>query len=85
MNIYQKIILFLSILIVIGMGLYPPFYIKFRGSIFINMGYSFILDPPKYNNEVECLVNIKLLITQWFGVVLVTIMAVSVFIKGQKK
>lgn len=69
MNSKQKLILFAFILITIGMMLYPPFHIVFKGTE-RNMGYGFLFDPPK-KSFLTASVNVPVLLVQWFASILV--------------
>ena len=64
MNKNQKIVLTVVAIVIILMLAFPPFYAETETMTF-NMGYSFILDPPRAS-----MVNTGLLLTQWFGVLL---------------
>lgn len=61
-----KLMVIAVILIITAMMLYPPFIIIRNGSE-INMGYSFLLEPPS-----RAVVNISLLVTQWLFVLLIS-------------
>ncbi len=69
MNSKQYIVLFASVIVVVGMMLYPPFHITIKGAE-INMGYGFLFDSPKIG-YLDASVNIPVLLTQWVAVILV--------------
>lgn len=69
MNETQKKIIFVSVVIVVLMGIFPPWQIK-TGDRIINMGYWFITNPPvkfatngytKFGSEL----NLSVLFIQW--------------------
>lgn len=67
-NKIQKFILFVFIIVVVGMMIFPPFYITISGRT-ISLGYSFLLSPP--NRGIASL-DVKVLLSQWLLAVLVT-------------
>ena len=69
MNSKQKLILFASVLVTVGMMLYPPFHIVIKGTE-MNMGYGFLLDPPK-RGYLGASVNVPVLLAQWVVAILV--------------
>ena len=71
MNSKQKFVLSALVLVAVGMMLYPPFHITFKGTE-INMGYGFIFDPPK-RGYLNASVNVLVLLAQWAAVILVGI------------
>jgi uncharacterized RDD family membrane protein YckC len=64
MNKIQKIVLTVVAIVIILMLTFPPFCTETQKRTF-NMGYSFILDPPRAS-----MVNTGLLLVQWIGVLL---------------
>ena len=66
MNNNQKLVLVLAAGVVLVMLLFPPFHVQIRGVTF-NMGYAFILDPPK-RGSVPASVNTGMLLVQWIAV-----------------
>ena len=69
MNKYQKITLFVVATVIFLMLLFPPFHMEIR-SMTNNMGYGFILDPPK-RGSLFSTVNAGMLLTQWVAVLLI--------------
>ncbi len=51
------------------MLLFPPFEIRLAGAT-LNMGYGFLLDPPK-KGDLAASINISLLLTQWTAVAII--------------
>jgi hypothetical protein len=70
MNKNLQIVIGLGASIVLLMLLFPPFHLEMKG-ITLNRGYSFIFDPPM-DGTIPASVNIRLLMVQWVGIVLVT-------------
>lgn len=62
--------------IILLMLLFPPYYVKY-GSVIENVGYGFILNPPKFGS-IKAMVNTKMLMTQWIGVLILTSLLVIV-------
>jgi len=73
MNTIQRVILIVSALVIIGMGIYPPFIFKAFTGAEIDMGYSLINMPPKIQSYFVP-INAPLLLVQWIGVLLVAAM-----------
>lgn len=65
----QKLILFGVVILTLGMILYPPFRVTRQGTVH-NMGYQFLLSPPKAGN-LTATVDASMLIIQLIGVVIV--------------
>jgi len=82
MNTIQRVILFVSALVIIGMGIYPPFILKAPTAPEVSMGYHFINMPPKISS-FPAPINIPLLLVQWIGVLLVA--AILCFATKDKK
>jgi len=70
MNRNQQIVVILGASIVLLMLIFPPFHVQIRDTTF-NMGYAFILDPPK-RGYIGASVNIGMLLVQWVGTLLLT-------------
>ncbi|WP_100638212.1 DUF4339 domain-containing protein [Marinobacter salexigens] len=66
---FQKIVLWVVIIITIGMILYPPFQVTYQGTV-RNMGYHFLLSPPAAGRLVAS-VNGSFLLIQLLGVAIV--------------
>ncbi|HQI82508.1 MAG TPA: hypothetical protein PLR71_13250 [Deltaproteobacteria bacterium] len=64
MKRYQKIIIVMGASVIILMLMFPPFHVIFTPGIEINMGYAFILNPPKFWGQVESVVNLGRLMVQ---------------------
>lgn len=81
MNRRQKAAILLGVVLVVSMGLYPPWIYTFDVEgirMEVSAGYSFITSPPGAPPEARRLshlwsrrVNIVLLLVQWFGVIIV--------------
>jgi hypothetical protein len=69
MNKKQKILVSLVIIVLIVMLTFPPFHFIYRGCEF-NLGYDFIMNPPRYQDYDDFLgsINVKLLILQYLFV-----------------
>ncbi|WP_134020597.1 hypothetical protein [Modicisalibacter xianhensis] len=65
MNENQKTIAILSAIVLFMMLIFPPFALHYSTGAMANVGYSFILDPPRNGAAV----NISTLLVQWFFVV----------------
>jgi hypothetical protein len=74
MNRNQKIAVTVGAMVVLLMLVFPPFHVQFRGTTF-NMGYGFILDPPK-RGYITASVNAEMLLVQWVGTLVLTVLAV---------
>lgn len=69
MNRRQRVALWIVAGVVAMMLLIPPFHLADRSGSF-NMGYSFLLTPPKLGYSTAS-VNYGTLLTQWVGVCLI--------------
>ena len=78
MNGRQKAILIISVLVLLLMFLFPPFYAQPGGGYAINMGYGFLLMPP---SDVAT-VNLPQLAMQWL--VVIAIAGVAWLLVGNK-
>jgi len=58
---------------------FPPFSVHVAEGGSINMGYSFILDPPLYGGFRSSSVNIEALLVRWIAIALVCGVASLVF------
>lgn len=73
MNRNQQIAVAVGAVVVLLMMIFPPFHVQIRGTTF-NMGYRFILDPPRSGN-ITASVNVGMLLVQWVGALLLTALA----------
>ena len=66
MNDHQRKLLLCAAIVLIVMVLYPPFVFKGDEGAMLNMGYSWLMFPPKIGNysTIIATVNVPLLITQ---------------------
>lgn len=71
-------VFFIAAIVIVGMFLFPPFSFYSRDGMEINMGYSFLLNPPEFRG-LSSTVNTAMLMVQWICVLLVT--AIIYFIK----
>ena len=76
MNKTQRIILIIVTIVIFLMLLFPPFLVTGPLGITYNWGYSFILYPPSYkvpnvNNTYYSIMDIKRLLVQWVGVLII--------------
>lgn len=65
MNEKQKKVLMVVGAVVLGMLLYPPFHMGYKGS-YLGQGYSFLFNPP-INSSVDA----GTLFAQWVGVLII--------------
>ena len=75
LNNTQRKIIIAMIIIMVGMLLFPPFHVVIRGTE-INLGYAWLLHPPKNNPPAS--INAILLLAQWLGVVAIGGLLVSI-------
>ncbi len=61
-----RIMLVVSLIIAI-MFFYPPYQVIAANGVVYNMGYDWLLAPPKKGN-ITATVNVAMLLTQWAGV-----------------
>lgn len=73
MNRNQQIALVIGASVVLIMLIFPPFHVQIKYATF-NMGYAFILDPPK-RGYFTASVNVGMLLVQWVGTLLLTALA----------
>lgn len=73
MNRNQQITVAIGASVVLLMLIFPPFHVQIGNTTF-NMGYAFILDPPK-RGYVTASVNVGMLLVQWVGALLLTALA----------
>jgi hypothetical protein len=69
LSLSQKLVLFGVVILTLGMILYPPFHFIRQGTIH-NMGYQFLLFPPKVGNFTAT-VDTSMLVIQLIGVLIV--------------
>lgn len=79
MNNIQKIILWIGIITIVLMGLFPPWHYKIEYQIIqgqSDYGYKFILTPVQLPNpdykDIKAIINIRRLFIQCFIVGLIT-------------
>lgn len=82
MNRNQKIAIAVGASVVLLMLIVPPFHVQVRNTTF-NMGYTFILDPPK-RGYITASVNIGMLLVQWVGTLLLTALAFFMLKSSEK-
>lgn len=70
MNKNQQRILIGIVIIVAAMLVYPPFKVTAHNGAIFNMGYDWILAPPK-RGYIVATVNASMLMIQWIGVLIV--------------
>ena len=67
----QKYVLIVTLAMIFLTLAFPPFQITFQGGVVRNLGYSFILNPPRYSDRNAGSVNIGLLAMQWLGILII--------------
>ena len=70
----QKAVVFITIVVIFVMGLFPPVSRSITGKINStrHVGYEFILDiNSSPSDDKNFNINISLLLTQWLGVILI--------------
>jgi len=70
MNQKQRNVLVAVLLAVVLMAAYPPFHFHGQNGVVVNLGYAWLIDPPRWGNAAAT-VDITMLLTQWFGVAIV--------------
>lgn len=72
-NRRQKVILSTIIAIITFTLLFPPFHFPGMHGSILNTGYGFLLTPPMSSSASDYFssVNIGMLLTQWFGVLII--------------
>ena len=74
-NRRQKVILSTVIAIITFTLLFFPFHFSGMNGIVVNTGYGFLLTPPMSSSTSDSdyfsSVNIGMLLTQWFGVLII--------------
>jgi len=70
MNQNQKRILMAVIAVIVVMLAYPPFQVIASNGVVFNMGYDWLIDPPK-RGYISATVNVSMLLIQWVGVLVV--------------
>lgn len=68
MNLLQKIAVAAVGIAALGMLLFPPFYARASSGAEINLGYAFVLDPPR---DGRALVHTPTLYAQLVGLLVV--------------
>ena len=66
MNRNQKIVVIIGLVIIVLMGLFPPWKLSYQG-LSVAKGYSFFAISPAYNTNVDS----SRLLVQWLGVCIV--------------
>ena len=74
MNQNQKWVLVAIITIIVAMLLYPPFQLSLRNGVIYNMGYGWLFEPPR-RGAIAAIVNVSMLLIQWFAVLVVGCLA----------
>lgn len=72
-ELQRKILISCAIAVAL-MIFFPPFHLLYPNGMEVNLGYGFIFNPPKWGNDSDAPeggVNILLLLTQWFAVILI--------------
>jgi len=75
MNLGQKICLWIGIVLIVLMGIFPPWVAATPGGgNYIGSGYSFILNPPNLQSEElwRCRIDFPQLMAQWSMVAVIT-------------
>jgi hypothetical protein len=70
MNRLQRLVVVSAAVAIALMLVYPPYTHTRRG----NMGYSWIFSPPEVSSGIFATVDAVVLVTQWFGVLLISAM-----------
>ena len=83
MNQNQKWVLVAVITIIVAMLVYPPFQLSLRNGVISNMGYGWFFEPPK-RGAIAAIVNVPMLLIQWFVVLVVGFLA-FLLAKNQSK
>ena len=71
MSTSQRVILLVVAIIIATMLLYPPFTFDMPNGTTMNMGYSWIFEPPVVGSSTSAFVNIPMLLAQWAAVLVV--------------
>jgi hypothetical protein len=71
MNEQQKKVIVILAVVIVLMLFFPPFHFITYNGIERNMGFSFLLSPPKDGYSVTGSINISQLLIQWIGVSIV--------------
>lgn len=71
MSTSQRVILLVVAIIIATMLLYPPFTFDMPNGTTMNMGYSWIFEPPVVGSSTSALVNIPMLLAQWAAVLVI--------------
>lgn len=69
-NRSQKTIMLSISLVITLMLFFPPYQLIASNGVVYNMGYNWLITPPKKEN-ITATVNIGMLLTQWIGVLIV--------------
>jgi hypothetical protein len=72
MTTRQSRILFIASATLVAMLLFPPFDLRLANGVVMNLGYGFLLDPPK-RGQMAGSVDIGLLLVQWVGVLILAV------------
>lgn len=70
MNDKQRNVVIGAIIAVIVALAYPPFHLHARPGIIINLGYSWLWEPPA-RGSLFGTVNVSLLVVEWLAIALV--------------
>ena len=66
----QKLVVTVIGIAALLLMLYPPFYIRGANGVATNLGYHFLLDPPR-RGEIVALIHVPTLLVQFVGLLLV--------------
>ena len=85
MNMAQRIIGIIVVIIILAMLIFPPSFVLSGEGMKISCGYNFILTPPErgfYGNY--CNMDLITLCVQWFGVLVAGGIAFLIADRGRK-
>lgn len=76
MNRTQRLVLGIAGTLILVAVLFPPFTLRTAGGAVINLGYSFLLNPPRYqgprwNGELPGSVDLSLLVVELGAILIV--------------
>lgn len=74
MNQKQLIAMWCGIIVIVLMGLFPPWHVKTLAGLESQQshGFAFILLPPRVERDIHPMINIPQLLIQYFVVGLIT-------------
>jgi len=86
MNKIQRVILFIVVVVMIAMLIYPPFHAQWKTGGVVYCGYHFIFSEDLFfKGQLKPEVTVSLLLTQWMGVLLVGAIAFLLASRRPKK